>query len=87
MARPDNGVSLRLWLEMLGWQIRSTSVDRVLVGVATHTDGDGKELYVVGRGQSESELGLQLFEAAMNAMQKNGLDTLEHPLDRQLAAA
>jgi len=82
VARPGDGVSLKLWLEMLGWQMTSKRVGKALIGVATHTDGDGRELHVVGRGNDEGELTLQLFEAAMNA------GAIAHrPVDQQLVAA
>jgi hypothetical protein len=82
VAETGDGVVLRLWLETLGWQVRSRCVDETLVGVASHTDGNGREFHVVGRGQNEGELVLQLFEAAMNAAA-----IMEFPLDQQLAAA
>jgi hypothetical protein len=75
------GVTLRLWLCLLGWRVQTDRDGRFAVGIASHLQADGTTVRVAGCARSDCELALQLFEAAMRA-----LDRSRHT-NKQLAPA
>jgi hypothetical protein len=60
-----DGEILRLWLQLLGWQVETDRDGDYSVGVGTHLQADGSTLRIGGCARSEGELALQLFEQAM----------------------
>jgi len=84
MAAPaqKEGATLRLWLRLLGWQVTTDRDGDFAVGVATHLQADGTTVRVGGCARSDGELALQLFEAAVWALDRN-----RHTSQQHLAAA
>jgi hypothetical protein len=76
------GATLLLWLRLLGWKVTTDRDGSVAVGVASHLQADGSTLRVGGCAHSDSELTLQLFEAAVRALDRN-----RHTNRQQFAAA
>ena len=77
-----DGSTLLLWLRLLGWQVATDRDGDFAVGVASHRQADGSTLRVGGCARTDGELALQLFEAAMRALER-----LRHNDGQRLAAA
>lgn len=77
MEARHEGVALRTWLTMLGWQVEIEQDAGICVGVARHVTAEGDTLTVGGCAASTSETVWQLFEAVMGrlAADDSGRDT------------
>jgi hypothetical protein len=69
-ATLPEGVALRAWLTMIGWQVDIEQDGEMYVGVARHLSAEGNTLAVGGCAASKAETVWQLFEAVMDRLGK-----------------
>jgi hypothetical protein len=70
MAEDTTKSTLLLWLNLLGWQVDVRRKGDELTGVARHIAADGSTFRVSGSAATRDELAFQLFEAALQMLER-----------------